>query len=180
MKPAIPSGIRPLTSVRFDFKVHSDRMGLPRCDVEGKSIDIFALPAYVIDDDKLCERSFAFGSELGLIVLCSIRKWHINGDTRDLDPVIELPHSADLGGLVRMLGAFSGHGHWRYGTHDSFFSVLEDALNHAVTARGDPNRDCMSPAELDQLTPELAESRLRKVLAGERVSDLGFRVSVPR
>ena len=44
---------------------------------------------------------------------------------------------------------------------------------------GDPERDAMIPAELDMLKPELAEARLRAVLAGERVPDLGFRSSAP-
>ncbi|MFN5028054.1 MAG: hypothetical protein ACK5D9_02815 [Burkholderiales bacterium] len=179
MRAAIPQGIRPLSAVRFDFMSDSDRMGLPFVYVDGVQIDIFALPVYVCDDDELYHRSSAFGIELARIVLAWIRKWHIREDTRDLDPVIELPSSPDLAQFVRMLGAYGGRGSWQHGCYDSFFSVLEDALNHAVTARGDSERDGMIPADFDQLTPELAESRLRKVLAGERVSELGYRVSAP-
>jgi hypothetical protein len=179
MRAAIPQGIRPLSAVRFDFLSDSDRMGLPFVYVDGVQIDVFALPVYVCDDDEMYHRSSAFGIELALIVLAWIRRWHIREDTADLDPVIELPNSPDLAQFVRLLGVHSVHGQWRHGAYDTFFSVLEDALNHAVTARGDPERDGMIPSDLDQLTPELAESRLRKVLAGERVPDLCYRVSAP-
>jgi hypothetical protein len=154
-------------------------MGLPFVYVDGVQIDVFAVPVYVCDDDEMHHRSSAFGIELALIVLAWCRRWHIPEGTRVLDPVIELPNSPDLAHFVRTLGVHSVHGQWRYGSYDSFFSVLEDALNHAVTARGDSERDGMIPADFDQLTPELAESRLRKVLAGERVSALGYRVSKP-
>ena len=68
---------------------------------------------------------------------------------------------------------------WKYGTHDAYFSVLEDALNHAITARGDPERDGMIPGELDSLTNEEIERRLRAALSGERLNDLGFRLASP-
>jgi hypothetical protein len=177
MSAAIPQGIRPLSAVRFDFMSYSDRMGLPFVYVDGVQIDVFALPVYVCDDDELYQRSSAFGIELARIVLAWIRRDHIPEGTRALDPIIQLPHSPDLAQLIRLLGVHSVRGGWRYGCYDSFFSVLEDALNHAVTARGDPERDAMIPADFDQLTPQLAESRLRKVLAGESVSELGYRVS---
>jgi len=178
MSRAIPPGIRPLSAVRFDFTSDSDRMGLPHCYVDNHNIDIFALPVYVCDDDELTGCSSACGIELALIVLADRRNWHIRGDTHVLDDAIELPPSPDFAQFVRMLGVHGGRGsEWRHGVYDAFFSTLENALNHAVTARGDPERDAMIPAELDLLTPEVAEARLRAVLNGESVQEIVFRTS---
>ena len=180
MSRAIPPGIRPLSAVRFDFTSDSDRMGLPHCYVDNHNIDIFALPVYVCDDDKLEACAWACGGELALIVLADRRNWHIRGDTRALDDVIALPPSPDFAQFVRMLGAHGARGsEWRHGVYDAFFSTLEDALNHAVTARDDPVRDAMIPAELDLLTPAAAEARLRAVLSGESVPEIVFRTGRP-
>jgi hypothetical protein len=179
MKAAIPQGIRPLSAVRFDFLSDSGRMGVPFVYVDRVQIDAFALPVYVCEDHCLSERSWAYGWQCGLIALAKLRSWHVDERTQALDPVIELPTSCELAHFVQTLRVHSVHGQWREGVYDGFFCALDDALNHAVTARGDPERDGMIPSDLDQLTPELAESRLRKVLAGDRVPDLCYRVSAP-
>jgi len=180
MSRAIPRRIRPLSAVRLDFTSNSDRMGLPHCYVDHQKIDIFALPVYVCGDNKIDTCTWAWGNELALIVLADWRDWHIRGDTHALDDVIELPPSSDLAHFVRLLGMHGRRsGEWRQGVYDAFFSTLEDALNHAVTARDDPVRDAMIPAELDLLTPAAAEARLRAVLSGESVPEIVFRTGRP-
>jgi hypothetical protein len=175
MRAAIPEGVRPLSEVRFDFSADGIRMGLPAVYVHGVNIDAFALPVYVCDDDQICERSWAYGYELGLISLAWHRKFHICDGA--LDAAIKVAPAEELPHFVRTLRVHSVHGQWREGVYDAFFGVYEEAINHAVTARGDVERDCMVPSELDLLTPQLAESRLRKVLSGERVPSLAFRAS---
>lgn len=171
----------PLHLLHFDFFTPGDRMGLPYAYADGKSIDVFAVPDYFCNDETVSRIQLVFGGVLALCSLAWIRRFYLHEATGALDATIELPHSPDLAHFIRVLcrdNARNG-GVWMRGTHDAYFSVLEDALNHAITARGDPERDGMIPGELDSLTNEEIERRLRAALSGERLNDLGFRLASP-
>lgn len=171
----------PLDLLHFDFSCPGERMGLPHAYADGKLIDVFAVPSHFCNDETVTARSWAFGGELTLCSLAWIRRFYLHEISGALDPTIELPGSPDLAQFIRALLADQGRGltAWKHGTHDAYFSGLEDALNHAVTARGDPERDGMIPADFDTLTNDLMARRLRAVLTGERLKDVGFRVVSP-
>ena len=171
----------PLDLLHFDFSCPGERMGLPHAYADGKLIDVFAVPSHFCNDESATARSWSFGNELGLCTLAWIRRFYLHEATGDLDATIECPGFPDFAQFIRLFGQDQKRGlnGWRYGTHDSYFTTLEDALHHAVTARGDPERDGMVPAELDTLTNEVIEQRLRAALSGERLNDVVFRTALP-
>ena len=175
----------PLHLLRFDFSCPDERMGLPRAYADGELIDVFAVPCFFCNDECETARSWSFGNELALCTLAWIRRLYLNEESGDLDATIICPGFSELAHFIRTFGdeldslqkrELNGG---KNGTADSFFFVLEDALHHAVTARGDAERDGMIPAELDTLTNEVIEQRLRAALAGERLKDVVFRVVSP-
>ena len=164
-----PHSVNELT---FYFPGRNKRMGLPDAFIGGRSVDIFGVPDLVCAGDVLTERTWAFGWELALGTLAWIRRRHVDLETGEIDSITSLGPDCDLIDLVQSLGS---RGRGEYFARECYFSVLESAIHHAVTARGNPEQDGMIPSELDTLTNLEIARRLRAVLAGERVPDLAFR-----
>lgn len=166
-----------LRLLHLDFTCRNDRLGLPNAVANGKSIDVFAVPYFFCNSDDAHRRSWAFGGELALCTLAWYRRQHVQEATGLLDSAISAPHGCDLAELVHTLcngGEYAEIG-WHFGAKRAYFSVSDDALHHAVTARGDPERDVMIPEQLDTLTNEVLDQRLRSALSGMPLEDLGFR-----
>ena len=164
-----PHSVNELT---FYFPPRNNRMGLPDAFIGGRSVDIFLVPTLVCADDVLTEPSWAFGFELGLCSLAWMRRDHIDRETGEIDSITCLGPDCYLIDLVRDLAALGSR---EYGVRECYFSVLESAIHHGVTAQGNPEQDGMIPGELDTLTDLEIERRLRAVLAAEQVPDLVFR-----
>ena len=173
MKPCnLPHSVYELTFTFPRRNRYGLSMGLPDAFIGVHSADIFGVPDLVCAGDVLTERAWAFGWELGLGTLARMRREHVDLETGEIDPITSLGPDCDLIDLVQSLGA---RGHGAYGARECYFSVLESAIHHAVTARGNPEQDAMIPSELDTLTDLEIERRLRAVLAGEQVPNFVFR-----
>lgn len=165
-----------LSKLRFDFSSPFANLGMPRAIFAGRSVSAFIVPFRLWQFAENRERKVSYGRELALAVLVSYRRFYMQDSPGELDEVIELWAPIPFARFIRLVRADALRGDEICDdVYDGFFGVIEDALNHAVTARGDPEKDAMFPALLDTFTDEVIEARLLSALSGNACKDLVFR-----
>lgn len=161
----------PVDSIVFNFSGADDRFGLPIVSGPEGQLPIFDVPSLVERAPELSVEDIAWpwGAELAAASIFSCRAWNTIGDPPRLVGGLQLSDGIDFPQFLRTT--------LRIGLPSpaySYFAELGLWLQHGAVC----DSQLIHGSELDALTPEIFEARLRAILRGERVPEPWIRHSL--
>lgn len=160
----------PIETLQFDFSDVGNRFGLPIVRGPGLAplpwgeLPIFEVPALVAraPGNSAEDISWPWGLELATMSMVFCRAMNTEGEPRRLSERLQLSSGVDFPHLIRA--------NLRVGLASpvqAYFAALSIWLEHAAVC----DSSLIHASELDALIPEIAETRLRSILRGERVPE---------
>lgn len=163
----------PVDDLLFDFSDIEHRFGLPIVNSLDGPIPVFDVPAFVEPVPGVSETSItrAWGAELATMSMFFCRSFN-TAPAEDSRPRLiknlQLSTGIDFPQFLFTTLRFE-----RDRSIYSYFSVLGRWLDHAAVC----DSPLINASELDALTYEISEKRLRAILRGEQVPDLCIKYS---